>query len=108
MDRDKAKGPERERLWDNLPKLRPMIEALAAGRFAGTAVERQVIQVLALVISAELKFRELDDNGLCSSAEPAKSCCMTPLHSTVPKGQEPVAKKARARADVLYGITMQE
>lgn len=64
MDADKAQeASEREQLWAHLPKLRPMIEALAAGTFAGTDPERQLVQVLALVITTELKFRERDAKG---------------------------------------------
>jgi hypothetical protein len=61
MNPDKAQETaEREQLWANLPKLRPMIEALAGGAFVGTEHEQKLVQVLALVITTELKFRELD------------------------------------------------
>lgn len=61
MDPDRAQeSAERDQLWASLRQLRPEIEPLVDGRFAGTARERQVIQVLARVIAAELSFRERD------------------------------------------------
>jgi hypothetical protein len=51
----------RPQLWANLPKLRPMIEALAGGSFAGSDPEQQL--VLALVITTELRFRDFEAKG---------------------------------------------
>ncbi len=47
----------RDQLWASLRALQPEIDRLAAGELAGTERERQVIQVLARIVSAELTFR---------------------------------------------------
>ena len=47
----------RDQLWASLRALLPEIERIAAGEFADTPRERQLIQILARVTSAELKFR---------------------------------------------------
>jgi hypothetical protein len=48
----------REELWAALRMLRPSIEALAAGVFSGEEREKEVVKILARVISLELQFRE--------------------------------------------------
>ena len=47
----------RDQLWASLRALLPEIERLAAGEFTGSARERQLMQILARVTAAELKFR---------------------------------------------------
>lgn len=47
----------RDQLWASLRALLPEIEPLAAGVFTDTPRERQLIQILARVTTAELKFR---------------------------------------------------
>jgi hypothetical protein len=53
----------RDQLWASLRALLPEIERVAAGDFGDSVRERQLIQVLARVTAAELKFR-------AESAEP--------------------------------------
>jgi hypothetical protein len=48
---------ERDQLWASLRALQPEIELLAAGSWAGTEREKQVIQLLARIVVAELTFR---------------------------------------------------
>lgn len=48
---------ERDQLWASLRRLRPEIDALAAGTLTGSEHERQLIQVLAQIVTAELNFR---------------------------------------------------
>lgn len=50
----------REQLWSSLPALRAEIEALANGQFAGTERERQIIQIVARIVLAEMEFRADD------------------------------------------------
>ena len=50
-------GAERDQLWASLRALLPEIDLLAAGRWEGTDRERQLVQVLAGVVAAELRFR---------------------------------------------------
>jgi hypothetical protein len=47
----------RDQLWSSLRPLIPEIEQLASGGFSGSERERQMIQVLARVVLAELKHR---------------------------------------------------
>lgn len=47
----------RDQLWSSLRSLLPEIEPLAQGTFGNTERERQVLQVLARVVVAELQFR---------------------------------------------------
>ena len=49
---------QRDQLWASLRMLRPFIDELGAGQFNGTAQERQIIQLLARIVVAELEFRE--------------------------------------------------
>ena len=48
---------ERDQLWASLRVLRPEIELLAAGSWSGTEREKQIIQLLARIVVAELTFR---------------------------------------------------
>lgn len=50
----------RDQLWSSLRALLPEIETLADGSFSGSAREQQVVQVLARIVAAELKFRSDD------------------------------------------------
>jgi hypothetical protein len=47
----------RDQLWASLRALLPEIDNLANGSFEGTDRERQIIQLLARIVSAELGFR---------------------------------------------------
>lgn len=47
----------RDQLWSSLRVLQPEIDALAEAQFTGTEREKQVIQVLARIVTAELQFR---------------------------------------------------
>jgi hypothetical protein len=53
----------RDQLWASLPALLPEINRIAKGEFDGSERERQLIQVLAKVVTAELQFRA-DDSRL--------------------------------------------
>lgn len=58
MDSEDAREiAERDQLWASLRQLMPEIGALALGQFDGSDRQRQVIQVLARVVTAELGFR---------------------------------------------------
>jgi hypothetical protein len=58
MEPDKAQTiAARDQLWASLRMLLPEIEQLAQGQSDGSERERQVIQLLARVVSAELGFR---------------------------------------------------
>jgi hypothetical protein len=58
MDPENAQEiAERDQLWASLRQLDREIHALALGQFDGSDRQRQVIQVLARVVSAELGFR---------------------------------------------------
>ena len=48
---------ERDQLWASLRVLQPEIELLAAGPWSGTEREKQIIQLLARIVVAELTFR---------------------------------------------------
>ena len=48
---------ERDQLWASMRQLLPEIKGLAHGQFEGTDRERQLVQVLARVVAAELSFR---------------------------------------------------
>jgi hypothetical protein len=57
MDPDRLQSiAARDQLWASLGSLRPEIEKLAQGQF-GSARERQVLQVLARIVAAELQYR---------------------------------------------------
>ncbi len=47
----------RDQLWASLPALLPEIKRLAAADFDGSERQRQMIQVVARVVMAELEFR---------------------------------------------------
>jgi hypothetical protein len=47
----------RDQFWASLRLLQPEIEQLAGGAFGDSERERQVIQLLARVVVAELRFR---------------------------------------------------
>jgi hypothetical protein len=53
----------RDQLWASLRALLPEIDRLANGSFEGTERERQIIQLLARIVSAELGFRADGTNG---------------------------------------------
>lgn len=48
---------ERDQLWASLRQLRPAIEALAAGQWAGTDAELQLILLVSRIVLAELNYR---------------------------------------------------
>ena len=54
---DMAAVAARDQLWAGLRVLSPDIERLAEGAFDGTERQRQVVQLLARIVSAELAFR---------------------------------------------------
>jgi hypothetical protein len=47
----------RDQFWSSLRALLPEIERLAQGEFADDPRERDLVQLLARVVSAELQFR---------------------------------------------------
>jgi hypothetical protein len=58
MDPDKAQTiAARDQLWASLRQLQAEIDRLATGDSDGSQRERQVIQLLARVVSAELGYR---------------------------------------------------
>jgi hypothetical protein len=58
MDADRIQAlAYRDQLWSSLPALLPEINRLADGNLDGSERERQLIQVLARVVAAELQFR---------------------------------------------------
>jgi hypothetical protein len=48
---------ERDQLWASLRVLRPEIDRLAAGEWDESDRQRQVIEVLARIVAAEMDFR---------------------------------------------------
>ena len=61
MDADHLQAiAARDQLWSSLRTLLPEIEQLANGQFDGSERERQLTQVLARIVTAELKFQEDD------------------------------------------------
>ena len=50
----------RDQLWASLRQLKPQIDRLAQGDFDGSERERQIAQLLARIVSAELCFRAED------------------------------------------------
>jgi hypothetical protein len=50
----------RDQLWASLRQLVPEIADLAQGRFEGTERERRLVQLLARIVEAEMKFRAED------------------------------------------------
>jgi hypothetical protein len=58
MDPDDMQAvAERDQLWASLRALQPEIELVATGAWANTERERQVMQLLARIVLAELSFR---------------------------------------------------
>jgi hypothetical protein len=58
MDADEAQTiAARDQLWSSLRALLPEIEQIAEGAFAGTEREKQIVQIVAKIVAAELKFR---------------------------------------------------
>jgi hypothetical protein len=58
MDPDRLQASAfRDQLWASIPTLLPEINRLAGGEFSGSERERQLIQILAKVVAAELRFR---------------------------------------------------
>jgi hypothetical protein len=47
----------RDQLWASLRQLVPEIAELSQGRFDGTEHQRRLVQLLARIVEAELKFR---------------------------------------------------
>ena len=50
-------GAARDQLWASLRALQLEIEQLGRGEFTGTERERQLLQLLARIVAAELGFR---------------------------------------------------
>ena len=47
----------RDQLWASLRTLQPEIDRLAAGELDGSERQREIIRLLARIVSAELNFR---------------------------------------------------
>lgn len=59
MDRDTAQEiSERDQLWASLRALRAEIDRIAAGSFDGSHRQREVVQLVARIVTAEMSFRE--------------------------------------------------
>ncbi len=54
---------ERDQLWASLRVLQPEIDRLGAGGFNGSERERQIVMLLARIVSAELRFRSGQAEG---------------------------------------------
>jgi hypothetical protein len=64
MDPDHVQASAyRDQLWTSLRALLPEINRIACGELDGSERERQIIQILARVVTAELQFRA-DDSRL--------------------------------------------
>jgi hypothetical protein len=64
MDADHLQAlAERDQFWASLRVLQPEIENLARGAFDGSDRQRQLIQLLARVVVAELAFRASDPDA---------------------------------------------
>ena len=58
MDADELKAiAARDQFWASLRVLLPEIETLAAGNLGNTLREQELVQLLARVVVAELRFR---------------------------------------------------
>jgi hypothetical protein len=58
MDPDRLQAiAARDQLWASLRALQPEIQQLALGQLDGSERERQIIQILARIVVAELGFR---------------------------------------------------
>ncbi len=61
MDQDHVQaGAFRDQLWSSLRALLPEITRIADGGFDGSERQKQLLQVLARVVAAELQFRATD------------------------------------------------
>lgn len=61
MGPDKAQEiSERDQLWASLRALRPEIDRLAAGEPAESERERQIVMLIARIVTAEMDFRARD------------------------------------------------
>jgi hypothetical protein len=58
---DLQASAERDQLWASLRQLRADLDQLTSGSFTGSERERQVIQLMARIILAELDFRAQGD-----------------------------------------------
>ena len=64
MDPDRLQAiAARDQLWSSLRTLLPEIEPLAEGHFSGTERECEVVQLLARIVVAELRFRAEESNA---------------------------------------------
>ena len=58
MDADDLQASAaRDQLWASLRALQPEIERLATGQRDDSERERQLVQILARIVAAELRFR---------------------------------------------------
>jgi len=58
MDADRMQAiAARDQLWSSLRTLLPEIEQLAAGHFAASPREQEVVRLLARIVVAELQYR---------------------------------------------------
>jgi hypothetical protein len=53
----------RDQLWSSLRALLPEIDDIAAGRLDGSDRQRQIVQIIARVVSAELGYRAGQSGG---------------------------------------------
>ncbi len=73
MDSDHLQAiAARDQLWASLRPLQPEIDRIAAGALDGSERQRQIIQILARIVSAELGFRA-DDARADGAGEPGKT-----------------------------------
>jgi hypothetical protein len=58
MDADHLQAiAARDQLWSSLRSLLPEIERMANGESDGSERERQIVQLLARIVAAEMQFR---------------------------------------------------
>ena len=61
MDPDQMQAlAARDQLWASLRRLKPEIDRLAQAQFDGSENDRQIVRLLARIVSAELGFRAED------------------------------------------------
>jgi hypothetical protein len=61
MDPEKAQEISgRDQLWASLRALRPEIDRLAAGEWEPSERQRQLVVLLARIVTAEIDFRDRD------------------------------------------------
>ena len=61
MEPDKAQEiSERDQLWASLRALRPEIDRLAEGEHNDSERERQIVMLIARIVTAEMDFRARD------------------------------------------------